>query len=301
MIVSASRRTDIPAFYAEWFLRRVAQGEVLVRNPMRLHQVSRILLRPEAVDFMALWTKNPAPLLPRLDELAGFDYGFLFTITGYGPALEPGVPVLADTLRIFRTLAQRLGPDRMLWRYDPILFHPQWTAADHRKNFEVSARSLAGSTHRCVISFLDLYRTGATALHRAGVTVPDETCIAALAPFLVETADRCGMTVEACAEPHDLSRFGIRPGHCIDPAFTGVASCAKDRNQRPGCGCQPSVDIGAYHCCPHRCIYCYANHGEARLAANLRLHDPASPFLLGHALPGDVVSDRMLRGSGSKT
>lgn len=299
MIISASRRTDIPAFYSDWFLRRAAQGEVLVRNPMRFHQVSRISLRPQDVDFIAFWTKNPAPLLPRLNELADYDYGFLYTITGYGPVLEPGVPPVAETLRTFRALSERLGPQRVLWRYDPVLSHPMWTVADHRRNFEALARSLAGVTHRCIISFLDAYRTGAGALKRAQVTVPDADMVSAIAPFLAETADRFSMTVEACAEPHDLSRYGIRPGHCIDPTFTGVASGGKDRNQRPGCGCQPSVDIGAYHSCPHRCVYCYANHGEARLSENLRLHDPASPLLVGTLQPEDVVFARKL-GSGGQ-
>ncbi len=292
MIISASRRTDIPACYADWFLRRIAQGEVLVRNPMRFHQVSRISLRPQDVDFIVFWSKNPAPLLPRLEELADYDYGFLYTITGYGATLEPGVPSADEAVRTFRRLSDKLGPHRVKWRYDPILAHPAWTVADHRRNFEALARALSGAAQRCVISFLDAYRTGAGALRRAQVTVPDAAMVSALAPCLVETATRFGMTVEACAEPQDLARHGILPGHCIDPSFTGVVSGGKDRNQRPGCGCQPSVDIGAYRCCPHQCVYCYANHGASRLAENLALHDPASALLLGALQPDDVVIGR---------
>ena len=294
MIVSASRRTDIPAFYTAWFLNRLEQGEVLVRNPVRYHQVSRVSLSPTEVHFIAFWTKNAAPMLPHLAALSGYDYGFQYTITGYGDPVEPHVPGLGASLQTFRTLADRIGPDRMVWRYDPILFHRGMTLQDHQSQFARIACALTGSTRRCVISLLDPYQSIRATLRHAGITVPTMAQMAELAPFLVETADRCGMTVEACAEPADLSAFGIMPGHCISPAFTGVASADRDKNQRPGCGCQPSVDIGAYHSCPHQCLYCYANHGAKRVADAVNRHDPNSPLLLGAIEPEDVVKDRMV-------
>ena len=292
MMISASRRTDIPAFYAPWFANRLRTGHVLVRNPLRHHQVSRVSLLPQHVDFIAFWTKNPSPMLPFSAELSAFDYGFQYTITGYGPLLEPNVPDLATSISLFRRLAELLGPDRVVWRYDPIVLHRQWTPEAHKSQFARIACALAGSTHRCVISFLDAYPSGAAALRRAGISVPGEAAIMDLAPFLADTADRCGMTVETCAEAYDLSRFGILPGGCLNPAFTGIATTAKDRNQRPGCRCQPSVDIGAYHSCPHLCVYCYANHGQGRVATNMQRHQPDSPFLLGGGEPGDVIRDR---------
>ena len=292
MILSASRRTDIPAFYMPWLLNRFEQGEVLVRNPMHYHRVSRIELSPRTVSFIAFWTKDAAPAIPFLNALNGYDYGFLYTITGYGETLEPGVPGLRASLDAFRQLAGRIGPDRMVWRYDPILLHPNLTLQDHQSLFARIACALSGSTRRCIISLLDPYPSIRGALGKAGIHSPSLSQMADLAPFLVETADRCGMTVEACAEPTDFSGVGILPGHCLNPAFTGVISTAKDKGQRSHCGCQPSVDIGAYHSCPHQCVYCYANHGATRVAAAIAAHDPMSPLLLGNLEPEDEVRTR---------
>lgn len=292
MVVSASRRTDIPAIYPEWLLNRLAAGEALVRNPMRYHQVSRVGLRPDQVGFLAFWTKDASPMLPHLSGLADYPYGFQYTITGYGSALEPRVPALEASLGTFRTLAGMIGPERMVWRYDPILLHPEWDLQRHQSQFARIACALAGSTYRCVISLLDPYPSIQTALRRARIQPPSEAEIRSLAPFLAETADRCGITVEACAEPYDLSREGILPGGCLTPSFTGVVASGRDRNQRPGCGCQPSVDIGAYHSCPHQCLYCYANHGVGRVAEARRRHNPHSPLLIGELEPEDVIVNR---------
>jgi hypothetical protein len=292
MIISASRRTDIPAFFGDWFFSRLQEGHVLVRNPMRFHQVSRMLLNPDTVDFLVFWSKNPAPLLARLDELKEYDYGFQYTITGYGTGLEPGVPSREASVETFRDLSRRIGPERMIWRYDPILLQHDWPVQAHCDNFKQLAESLAGFTRRCVISFVDVYPSGAQGMARSGVSAVNQEAVTELATRLSETAARCGMTIEACAEEQDLTRFGISRGHCIDPSLTGMLQNGKDRNQRKFCGCQPSIDIGAYHCCPHRCAYCYANHGEGRIAANLRLHDPSSPLLIGHLAPEDHVTDR---------
>lgn len=292
MIISASRRTDIPAFFGDWFFNRLHDGYVLVRNPMRFHQVSRIMLNPDSVDFLVFWSKNPAPFLSRLDELREYDYGFQYTVTGYGTGFEPGVPDREASVETFRTLSRRIGPDRIIWRYDPILLHPDWPVQVHRENFRHLAERLAGFTRRCVISFVDMYPSGARAMARAGISPMNPEAVAELAPYLSETAARSGMVMEACAEEQDLTQFGINPGHCIDPSLTGILSNGKDRNQRKSCGCQPSVDIGAYHSCAHRCVYCYANHGEGRVAANLKLHDPLSPLLIGHLSADDKVTDR---------
>jgi hypothetical protein len=292
MILSVSRRTDIPAFYMPWLLNRFEQGEVLVRNPFQYHRVSRIELSPQTVSFIAFWTKDAAPAIPWLNALNGYDYGFQYTITGYGEALEPGVPGLGVSLDTFRLLSDRIGPDRMVWRYDPILFHPRLTLQDHQSLFARIACALAGSTRRCIVSLLDPYPGIRGALGKAGIVPPTVAQMAELAPFLVETADRCGMTVEACAEPADFSKYGILPGHCLSPAFTGVMADGKDKGQRPHCGCQPSVDIGAYHSCPHQCVYCYANHGTKRMASAIAGHDPKSPLLLGSLEPEDEIRTR---------
>ncbi len=293
MIVSASRRTDIPAFYADWLVNRLQAGYVLVRNPMRTHQVSKIMLSPQQVRFIVFWSKNPAPLMSRLEAFRDYEYGFQYTLTGYGASYERGVPDWREGVKTFQELSDRIGPDKMVWRYDPVLMAKDWDVEAHLMNYERLAVALKGYTARCVISWLDLYSQGKARMKQAGVRTPLETEISLLAPGFSEVAARNGMRVEACAETGDLSRYGILPGHCIDPRLTGVLSSGKDKGQRPSCGCQPAVDIGAYHSCAHRCVYCYANGGDSRLMKHLVAHDPLSPFLVGNSAPGDVIRDRI--------
>ena len=163
MIISASRRTDIPAFHAAWFLQAVREGSCRVANPFNPAQVSEISLRPEAVDALVFWTRNAAPLLPHLAELdaRGYRYYFLYTLTGYPRVLEPGVPPREEALATMRRLAECLGPDRLIWRYDPIILTTITPPAYHAENFARLAATLRGATSRVKISFFDEYR-GAT-------------------------------------------------------------------------------------------------------------------------------------------
>ena len=160
MIISASRRTDIPSCYPEWFVRRLQQGFVYVRSPFDAHRLSKVALTPDVVDCIAFWTKNPLPLMPYLDRLEPYPYFFLFTLTGYGRNVEPGVPDKADVMiPAFQQLADRIGPDRVIWRYDPIFFTDTYTMAYHVRAFRAIAEALRGCTHTCIISFLDRYRS----------------------------------------------------------------------------------------------------------------------------------------------
>ena len=132
MIISASRRTDIPAFYAEWFANRVREGFVCVRNPMNAHQVSRVSLDPALVDCIVFWTKNPAPMLEHLDAFAAYPYYFQATLTGYGRDVEGNLPDKHEVLLpAMKELAHRIGPERVVWRYDPILFNEKYTPQYH--------------------------------------------------------------------------------------------------------------------------------------------------------------------------
>ena len=158
MILSVSRRTDIPNYWADWFLRRLEEGYVCIRNPINAHQISRVALSPETVDCIVFWSKNPAALARRLDELEGYPYYFQYTITAYGKDVEPGLPDKKEVLiPLFQDLSRRLGPRRMVWRYDPILFSRRYTPEYHLRAFEEMARMLEGYAQRVVISFVDLY------------------------------------------------------------------------------------------------------------------------------------------------
>lgn len=158
MIISASRRTDLPTYYSDWFLHRLREGYVCVRNPMNFHQVSQIPLTPDVVDGIVFWTKNPIPMLPKLDQLKDYPYYFQFTLNAYGPDVEAHVPSKsALIIPAFQALSRQIGAERVIWRYDPILLTPRYTVDYHVRYFEEIAKRLSGYTHKCVISFLDLY------------------------------------------------------------------------------------------------------------------------------------------------
>ncbi|HML47255.1 MAG TPA: DUF1848 domain-containing protein, partial [Clostridia bacterium] len=285
MIVSASRRTDIPAFYSDWLRNRLLAGYALVRNPYRPDQLRRVDLRPEAVDGLVLWSKCPHPLLEKpetLEALSPYPYYLQFTLTPYGPDVEPGLPDKQKVLiPCFQRLSEMLGANRVLWRYDPILVSPRHTAAFHLAAFARFADALAGYTRQCTISFLDLYRHIDAPMRGLGVVDPSEAEKRNLSEALAKIADARGMSLCACAEPLDLSAQGVSPARCVDASLLSQISgkpfkFRKDPAQREGCGCAQSVDIGIYHSCPNGCLYCYANHGENAIKKRIALYDALS-------------------------
>lgn len=288
MILSVSRRTDIPCAYAHWFMRRIREGFVLVRNPMNRRQVSRVPLSPETVDCIVFWTRDALPLLPWLDELEarGYRFYFQYTLTPYGAPLEPGLRALdarADTLA---ALSRRLGPTRVVWRYDPILLGGPFTVQAHRDIFESLCRRLAGMADTVTVSFVDLYRGRAPGL--AAVKREDAERIA---QWIGNCAPRYGFVPRACCEEPWLADCGIEPGACIDrrrieALCKAPLSLKKDPFQRPGCLCAESVDIGAYGTCPAGCTYCYATRSAPAARRAFAAQDPASP-ILGAPLQGD--------------
>ena len=298
MIVSVSRRTDVPCWYSDWFFRRLREGFALVRNPMSPHQVSRVPLSPEVVDGFVFWTKNPAPMLPGIGALREYPFYFQFTLTPYGPDIEPALPDKSGALiPTFLRLAEIAGPERVLWRYDPILISGDWTVEAHVDHFARMADRLRGATDSCTISFLDFYRGKAAQMRDLRCPSADEQ--RRLAAAMVEIARENGMRLQTCAEAIDLSELGVGHASCIDAARMGriagrALAAPRDRNQRPACGCAASVDIGAYDTCRNGCRYCYANHRPAALAANLRAHDPAAPLLTGQLTEADVIRERAM-------
>ena len=293
MIISASRRTDIPAFYAEWMVRRLKEGYCTVANPFNRNQVTRISLKPEDVDAIVFWTRNPRPLMPYLDELdsRGFRYYFQFTILGYPREIDAHSPPAATAVEAFCELAERLGQKRVIWRYDPIVFTGLTPPAFHQKNFQRLAESLRGHTHRVVVSIVDMYRKIEKRLKKlegtpAAVRPCDAGELEPLMRRLAELAGENGMEIVSCAEEVDLQPFGILPGKCVDDRVIAEAlgievPKAKDPTQRNACGCVVSRDIGMYESCLFGCNYCYATKSFAQARANFDSHDPKSPSLLG--------------------
>ncbi|NLN46151.1 MAG: DUF1848 domain-containing protein [Clostridiaceae bacterium] len=279
MIVSVSRRTDIPALYSDWFFQRLAAGEARVPNPMNPAQVRRVSLRPDDVDGFVFWSKHPAPMLSRLNALGDIPFYFHYSLNPYGTDIEPGIPSLERRIETLLRLSDRVGPDRVTWRYDPILLNPVWTPALHEERFGKMATALAGAVRSCVFSFVDRYRKNSATLVRMGIQGWDEPGMRDMARRLAEASRATGLQLETCAEPLDLSAYGIGHAACVDAARFGLRRAGADRNQRPACGCSPSVDIGMYDTCTLGCVYCYANAGRDAALRAFRSHDPCGEQL----------------------
>lgn len=294
MIISVSRRTDIPAFYSEWFLNRIKEGFVLVRNPMNPHQIRRISLRPSDVECIVFWTKNPAPLLPHLDALKDYSFYFQYTLTPYGADIEPHTPPKAELFKTFRNLSEKIGPERVIWRYDPIIFSDSMDSEWHTRRFEEMCQKLHGQSTKCVVSFVDFYRKCVKKLNILNARLARYEEMVELLQILNQIAKEHGIKIETCSEK--ISLQGVSPSKCIDDCLickiTGRNLIfKKDKIQRLECGCVESLDIGAYNTCSHLCEYCYANAENNLVSRNIKHHNPKSPLLIGELLPTDKITE----------
>ena len=301
MIISASRRTDIPAYYADWFFNRIREKFVYVRNPMNPHQISEVPLSPEVVDGMVFWTKNPLPMLGRLDELRDYPYYFQFTLTPYSTDIEKNLPSKNEVLiPAFQKLSSMIGRQAVVWRYDPILLSPRYTMAYHIKYFRLLCDRLADYTEKCTISFLDLYRNIDRRISALGITAPSSQQMDELAACFSEIAKQHGIYLDTCAEEVNLGRYGIRHASCIDRERLErignyTLDIGKDTGQRAACGCIASIDIGGYNTCKNGCVYCYANFNQILVENCCAGHHPDSPLLYGKISADDRIIPRKVK------
>ena len=293
-ILSASRATDLPAFYADWFMNRIRAGVFRRVNPFNSAQIRTISVAQ--VRAIVFWSKYPAGLVPHLDELdrRGFHYYFQFTLNDYeAEGFEPQLPKLAERIDLFRRLADRLGPDRMVWRMDPLLRTDRVGVPELLDKAERLAAELAPRTRKLVFSFADLadYSAVRRNLARTGIAAREfaREEMEGFARGLAEINRAHGLELATCAEEADLSAFGIAHNRCVDGGllarlwpedaalmeFLGSRAARKDRGQRQACGCLASKDVGRYRTCPHACAYCYANRSPAEAERNFRAHRPA--------------------------
>lgn len=293
LIISASRRTDIPAFYTDWFINRINAGYCTVVNPFNRNQVSYVSLQPDDVDVIVFWTKNAIPLLPYLSmlERKGFKYYFQYTINGYPREFEKNVPGLEQSIKTFAQISEKLGPEKIIWRYDPICISNITDYGYHRDQFCHIAKELKNMTNRVVISVVDEYKKAIANFRRLksqGIIVKTDAMgnnFGQLMRQFVDTVKENKMEIFSCAEVLDLTDYGVAAAKCIDSeyiksAFNIEVSPQKDKSQRLECGCIQSKDIGAYDTCLHGCSYCYA--GTINTALNNKsLHDVHSPSIIG--------------------
>lgn len=298
MIISASRRTDLPARYSEWLANRFIERFVYVRNPINIHQVSKIALSPDVVDGIVFWTKNPEPLLTKLSIFSDYSYYFQITVNPYGIDVEPNIPSKNNCIiPTVQKLSDIIGPSRIIWRYDPIILNDKYTKEYHYEYFDRMAKRLSGYIRRCTFSFLDLYKNternvGSLQLHRI-----NEEDMVDIASHFSTIAKAYELHLDTCAEAIDLQEYGIGHACCIDSTIFKEMlgfplKTVKDPNQRSECGCMASIDIGMYNTCINGCKYCYANSNFDAAQKQCSLHDPSAPLLIGQINEEDKLSVR---------
>lgn len=288
MILSVSRRTDIPAFYSEWFFKCLEDEFALVPNPINPKKIARIPLKKyeitnvfsnligdkkiEAkgnIEGIVFWSKNPKPLLNQIDKLKDFVFYFLYTLNPYPKWIEGGLPSIEDRIKTFKELTKHCP---VIWRYDPILFADGINVEWHVKNFKYLCENLKGYTTHCKISFVIESYSGCS----KSVHAPSEKDKNILLEKFSKIARENAIQIEACAESEDWSKYGIIPSKCVDgeifeelfnDKYKNLGLTFKRKNnkidgQRKNCGCMPAVDIGRYDTCNHKCNYCYARKAK---------------------------------------
>jgi len=300
VIVSASYRTDIPAFYADWFMRRLRAGSCRVANPYGGGAYD-VRLTPDAVDGFVFWTRNIRPLLPHLDEIRRVaPFVVQFTVTGYPRALESSVIPVEEAVAQLQELRARFGRRVAVWRYDPIAFAAGVDATAHETGFSGLARALAGAVDEVVLSVMTPYKKTRRNLDRAARRhgfawrePPLEEAQALLARLAAIAAEH-GIAPTLCSQPEWLVP-GLGEARCVDAErlsdVAGRPIAARESGNRPGCRCALSRDIGAYDTCPHGCVYCYAVADRDRAVGNFRSHDPEADCLAPLAGPAHAGAD----------
>jgi len=235
-----------------------------VRNPMNPHQIRRVNLDPEAVDCIVFWSKNPEPMLDRLNILKDYTYYFQFTLNPYDSDIEAFLPPKKKIIKTFKKLSDKTSPVNVIWRYDPIFISDKYTLAYHTDKFSELARELKEHTEKIIFSFIDFYKKIGRNLRLAGIRIPSLEEKIIIAENFSRIASENGLFIDTCAENIDLSKYGINHARCIDDRLiakiTGYnLTIKKDKNQRHQCGCAGSIDIGEYNSCTNGCIYCYAS------------------------------------------
>lgn len=293
MILFASGRTDIPAFYSNWFINRVKAGFVDVRNPFNQKLVSRIYFSD--VDLIMFCSKNPLPMINKLDILK-VPVLFHVTITSYGKDVEPNIPDKRLIIEGVKKLSLVLGIDNVVVRYDPIFLSDKYNVDYHIKAFDKLCKNLNGYINKIIVSFMDEYknvRSNKNILKYRAFTREDYKKIG---EAFSKSAHDNGMSVQTCFEDEDLTQYGFVKGECLSHELayilTGKKFKSSNVRKEKKCECVQMVDIGDYNSCMHMCKYCYANYDEKMVSSNFKRHDDNSSLLIGTIQNDDVIKVR---------
>ena len=261
MIISVSRRTDIPAFYSQWFLNRIKERYALVPNPYNPKILSKINLDPAVIDCIVFWTKNPNPMLGKLNKLKDYKYYFQFTLNPYGKEIENHLPSIQKRIEIFKKLSDKIGKEKVVWRYDPLLTNKKYNTSFHKDIFAKIAHELKDHTERCMLGFIDHYYHIRGEISKLDINPLTKEEIEEMTISFKQTMDQYPIIeFDTCTTKVDLTHLGIPSGLCVDKKLiekiTGYPiSAKKDKNQRHICNCIESIDIGTYESCLNGCIY----------------------------------------------
>ena len=293
MILFASGRTDIPAFYSNWFINRVKAGFVDVRNPFNQNLVSRINFSD--VDLIMFCSKNPLPMIDKLKMLK-VPVLFHVTITPYSKDVEPNIPDKRLIIEGVKKLSLVLGIDNVVLRYDPIFLSDKYNVDYHIRAFDKLCKNLNGYVNKIIVSFMDEYknvRSNKNILKYRTLTREDYKKIGEA--FSKSAMDN-GMSVQTCFEDNDLTEYGFVKGECLSHELayilTGKKFKSSNVRKEKKCECVQMVDIGDYNSCMHMCKYCYANYDEKAVSSNFKMHDDNSSLLIGSIQSDDVIKVR---------
>ena len=294
MIINSGCRTDIPAFYSKWFMNRIKEGYVYVRNPYYMTQVTKLSLSPDVVDCLVFGTKNPEPMIKYLEELNKYKQLWYITITPYGKDIEPNVPEKKKVIESFKKISESIGINSVNWRYDPIFIGMGFNVEKHINCFEKMAKDLKGYTKNCTISFLDLYEK--VKRNAPKIKPPTREEQIELAKAFYKIGKDNGIIIHSCCEKTFLADYGMDCKGCMTKEIVEASigerlNAPKIKNVREDCNCLLGNDIGVYNSCNHLCIYCYANADRETVKKNVRMHNPNSPFLIGNLMPEDEIHE----------
>ncbi len=293
MILNVSGRTDIVAFYSEWFINRYKAGFVDVRNPFDKDLVSRIYF--EDVDLIFFCTKNPKPILDKLDII---EKPILFhvTLTPYMQDIEPNVPSKREIIETIKSLSKIIGKENLTIRYDPVFLSEKYNLNYHKKMFERLCTSLEGHTEKVLISFIDDYKNVRNNKAYLKHQEFSEDDYREIGKSFSSIAHSHGMLVHTCFEDRNLVEFGFDQGECLSHELAYIMTGKKYKNwtarKEKKCNCVQMVDIGDYNSCKHFCKYCYANYDEEKVLSNFKSHDPTSSLLVGKLKETDTIKVR---------
>ena len=295
MIINTGQRTDIPAFYSKWFINRIKEGYVLVRNPYYPKLVTKFILVPKVVDVIGFCTKNPHPMLEYLDDLSDFRQFWYISITAFGKDLEPNVPHVDKVIEDFKYLSKKLGKNAINWRYTPIIINEKYPVERHIRAFEYIASHLVGYTSLAVFGFVDIYEK-LKLNHPEILDTSDENKIY-LAREFSKIAKKYNMNLRLCSKEKWLRNFGIDVDGCMrledyeNAIGLNLKPNKKMQARKNYCSCFLSNDIGAYNSCLHFCKYCYANGNAQFVKNNFLKHDDNSPFIIGTFSKDDIIKE----------